>query len=57
VFALANVVHFFAYEFAGLRAGRFAFFFVALRSLNNFFFWHVEPFVENGRGRIVLIQN
>lgn len=38
--AFANVTHFFAYKFAGLGAGRFAFLFVSLGSINNFLFWH-----------------
>jgi hypothetical protein len=38
--SFANVVHLFADEFAGLSARRFTFFFVSLRSFNDFLFWH-----------------
>jgi hypothetical protein len=41
--AFANVMHLFADEFAGLRAGRFAFALVFVRSLNGFFLWHRFP--------------
>jgi hypothetical protein len=40
MFSFANVVHLFTHEFAGLRARRFPFFFVLMRSLDNFFFRH-----------------
>jgi hypothetical protein len=40
VFTFANVFHFFAYELAGLSAGRFAFALVFARALNCFFFRH-----------------
>jgi hypothetical protein len=40
VFAFPNVFHFFAYKFAGLSAGRFAFALVFARAFNCFFFWH-----------------
>jgi hypothetical protein len=38
--SFANVVHFFADKFAGLSAGRFAFFSVSLGAFNYFLFWH-----------------
>jgi hypothetical protein len=38
--SFTNVMHLFADEFAGLSAGRLAFFFVSLRSFNYFLFWH-----------------
>ena len=41
--AFANVVHFFAYELAGLRAGGFAFAGVFAGTSDDFFFRHVVP--------------
>ena len=38
--SFANVVHLFADKFAGLGAGRFAFFFVSLCAFHYFLFWH-----------------
>src|ERR1043165_6740915 len=40
VFALADVVHFFAHKFPGLRAGSFSRGFVLARSFDGFLFWH-----------------
>jgi hypothetical protein len=54
MFAFTDVVHLLAHEFACLRAGRFSFFFVALRSSEDLFFWHVAPFVENSRFVVLL---
>jgi hypothetical protein len=40
MFALANMVHFFANELACLSTGRFAFALVLPCPFNYFFFWH-----------------
>jgi hypothetical protein len=40
MFAFANMMHFLAYEFSGLRARRFPFSSVFSRSLDDVFFWH-----------------
>jgi len=40
MFALANVLHFFAHKFPRLGGGRLAFLGVCARPLDRFFFWH-----------------
>src|SRR5579864_854806 len=47
MFPLADVVHFFAYKFASLCAGRLAFGSISPGALNGFWFWHgAPPFIE-----------
>lgn len=42
MFALPNVVHFFAHEFAGLSRGRFALLFVLAGAFKSLLFWHIS---------------
>jgi hypothetical protein len=45
VLPFANVVHLFADKFAGLGAGRFAFFFISVGSINSFLFrYDISPY-------------
>jgi hypothetical protein len=45
MFALANVVYFFAHEFSGLRAGGFALPSISLGSFESFLLRHIISFL------------